>query len=183
MTEIDINSVGSFQKGGCSRWQENDIGKPQVFQGVVEAMNAVRLISAFLGSVIITYGFASTFYTFRVLSEQRAVGITYTASQQAETYLANFLGLPAYGAVIAIALAIAFIVASFAKKVLKPLAPIAYPLAGGTAIFVALLLIESQLGGGAGVIGGAREPLGMALQSVAGATGGLLFDFLRPKAR
>jgi len=86
-----------------------------------------------------------------------------------------------YGAIIAIALLFGFVVAFGVKRILKPLAPIAYPTAGAAALLVMLILVEQQLGGGAGVIGGARDAFGLALQCLAGFIGGGLFAVLRPR--
>lgn len=141
-------------------------------------MAVTRLAIALIVAIFVTYLFASIFYTSQVIAGQASFGATYTLGQQLETYLANFLGLWLYGAMIAIALSAGFLVAFFVKKILKPLAPIAYPLAGATAIYALLILVEAQLGGGAGIIGGARTPLGIALQSLAGAIGGFAFALI-----
>ena len=114
-------------------------------------MKIGQTIGAFLAALAIAYVLAAIFYTERNLAEQALVGIQYTSAQQAETYVSNFAGLWKYGAMIAIALLIGFAVAFGIKRVLRPLAPIAYPTAGAAAIFAMLMLIETQLGGGAGV--------------------------------
>ena len=44
-----------------------------------------------------------------------------------------------------------------------------------------IYLIEQQLGGGAGVIGGARDETGLALQALAGFLGGAVFAVARPR--
>jgi hypothetical protein len=144
-------------------------------------MNFPRTIAAYAASVAATYLLSAVFYTNRVLAGQASFGATYTPAQQAETYLTNIAGLWLYGAMIAIALLAAFAVAWGVKRVLKPLAPVAYPVAGGAAIYVLLALVEAQLGGGAGVIGGARTGLGVALQCLAGFVGGVVFASVRPR--
>lgn len=144
-------------------------------------MAIVRTILAYLGALAVTYILASAFYTTRLLAESAAVGIRYSQSQQIDTYLSNFAGLWIYGAITAVALAAGFIIAFLVKRILRPLAPVAYPVAGAAAIFVMLTLIEAQLGGGAGVIGGARTPLGIVLQCGAGFVGGVIFAMLSPR--
>ncbi|MEM8772043.1 MAG: hypothetical protein AAGD92_10380 [Pseudomonadota bacterium] len=141
-------------------------------------MRIVRVAGAFAASVIIAYFFAAVFYTQRVLAKQAEIGALYTPAQQAETYITNLIGLWLYGAMIAIALLIAFLVAAGVKRVLKPLALVAYPIAGAAAIYVLLTLVEAQLGGGAGIIGGARTALGVGLQCLAGFLGGTAFAVL-----
>jgi hypothetical protein len=142
-------------------------------------MGAVRIIGAYIAAVIVTYGAAAVFYTQQILAKQAAIGAVYTPAQQAETYLANILGLQIYGAVLAVALLIGFIVAAIVKRILKPLAPIAYPLAGAAAVVAAIYFIENTAAaGGAGAIGGARDALGLALQGLAGAFGGFVFALI-----
>ncbi len=146
-------------------------------------MKIAKTVIAFIAAVAVAYSLASVFYTMRTLAAHSAVGIQYTQAQQIETYLANFTGLWIYGALIAIALLAGFVVAFAVKKLLPALAPVAYPVAGGAAIYVLLTLVETQLGGGAGIIGGARTGLGVALQCLAGLAGGLVFAVLRPRGR
>jgi len=144
-------------------------------------MRYLRVFAAFLLAVIVTYAAASTFYTQQVLAQQAAFGAGYTPVQQGQAYLENLIGLaPAFGAVIAIALAVGFVVAALVKRVVRPLARIAYPVAGAAAVFTAIYLIENFAGGGGvGAIGGARDGVGMALQALAGLAGGTVFAVTR----
>ena len=88
----------------------------------------------------------------------------------------------AVGTVFSIALIIGFIVAFALKRLIKPLAMIAYPLAGAAAVVAAIYLVETTMAkGGAGAIWGARDPIGLALQGLAGAFGGTVFALLRPR--
>lgn len=146
-------------------------------------MGILRYVVAYCAAVAVQFVAGGFFYTQQVLAKQFAVGAVYTPAQQLEAYLANYAGLaPLYGAVMAIALLLGFLVASVAKRVLKPLAPIAYPIAGAAAVAAAILLIENTAAaGGAGAIGGARDALGLGLQAASGALGGLVFALLRPK--
>ena len=147
-------------------------------------MRIARIIAAYVAASLVTVVTASAFYTQQILSAQQAIGIEFTAAQQAETYLLNLVGLaPAYGAVLSIALLIGFAAAAGVKRVLKPLAPVAYPVAGAAAVWTAIYLIETVMAsGGASAIGGARTALGLALQCLAGALGGTVFALLsRPR--
>lgn len=143
-------------------------------------MPILRLAIAYIAAVATAFVAASIFYTQQILAKQAEIGADYTPAQQIDTYAANLVGLaPAYGVVLAIALLAGFIIAAIVKRILKPLAPIAYPLAGAAAVFTALYLIENVMAaGGAGAFGGARGPLGLSLQCLAGAAGGLVFAFL-----
>jgi len=147
----------------------------------MNAGNAIKTAIAYLLSVIAAYLLSVAFYTQQVIAKMQAVGAVYSGQQQINTFVDNLTGLWQLASMIAVALMIAFVVAFFVKRVLKPLAPIAYPAAGGAAILLMLYLIEQQLGGGAGVIGGARDATGLALQTLAGFLGGAVFAFMRPR--
>ena len=147
-------------------------------------MRIIKVLAAYVVSVVVTYAAATVFYTQQILAKQAAIGAVYTPAQQAETYLANFTGLTIYGAVISVALLVAFVVAAILKRILKPLAPIAYPLAGAAGVAATILLIENTAAaGGAGAIGGARDALGFGLQCVAGGIGGLVFAWIAGSGR
>ncbi|MEO1135201.1 MAG: hypothetical protein AAFW68_01160 [Pseudomonadota bacterium] len=141
----------------------------------------VRTIIAYLLSTAATYVVATAFYTQQVIAKQAAIGAVYLPSQQFSTLIQNLTGLWIYGAMIAIALVVGFGVAFFVKRLLQPLAPIAYPTAGAAAMLGMILLIEQQLGGGAGIIGGARDALGLTLQCIAGFIGGAVFATMRSR--
>ena len=143
-------------------------------------MRYVKIIGAYIAAAVVTVVLASAFFTQRVIAEQTAIGIEYTPAQQSETYLMNLAGLaPSYGLMLAIALLIGFVVAFGVKQLAKPLAPVAYPVAGAAAVLTAIYLIETLMAkGGAGAIGGARDALGLALQGLAGAVGGVVFALL-----
>lgn len=86
-----------------------------------------------------------------------------------------------YVLVILIAFAVAFFVADVVKALLPVLAAAAYPVAGGLAIYTALVIMEGVYG--VVPILGAQETLGMWLQIAAGVVGGIVFELLRPKPR
>ena len=141
-------------------------------------MKLGRTAFAFILTVLTAYVLAVGFYTQQVIASQSF--IQYSRAQQVETFVYNLSGLWLYGAIIAIALLIGFVVAAIVKRVLTPLAPVAYPVAGALAIPLTVVLIEQVLGGGAGIMSGARGTVGLALQGLAGLAGGVVFAFLRP---
>lgn len=141
-------------------------------------MKLGRTAFAFILTVLTAYVLAVGFYTQQVIASQSF--IQYSRAQQVETFVYNLSGLWLYGAIIAIALLIGFVVAAIVKRVLTPLAAIAYPVAGALAIPLTVVLIEQVLGGGAGIMSGARGTVGLALQGLAGLAGGVVFAFLRP---
>ena len=150
-------------------------------------MGIIRQIVAFLLATITTIVLSAAFYTQQVLAKQAEIGAIYTTEQQLETYVANLKGLvfgsmPSFGLLLAVALAVGFAVAAVLKRILTPLASVAYPIAGGAAVFVLLYAVENLLlGGGVGAFGGARGAVGMALQALAGTVGGIVFAIALPK--
>lgn len=143
-------------------------------------MTIFKIIPSFLASALTTFIFAAIFYTNRVLAAQKAIGVEFTPAQQLDAYLSNAAGLAStYGLVLTAGLAIAFPIAAGVKRVLRPLAPIAFPTAGAVAVYTAIWLIENVVGsGGVGALSGARGAFGLGLQMLAGAIGGALFSFL-----
>ena len=143
----------------------------------------VRLAIAYIAASLTTLALAAAFYTQQVLSKQAVFGVTYTPAQQFQTFIENLLGLaPSYGVVLALGLLVGFSIAAGVKRILVPLAPVAYPLAGAAAVFSAIWLIENVVAsGGIGALGGARGVVGVALQMLAGFVGGAVFTVLRPR--
>lgn len=145
-------------------------------------MRFVQAGVAFVAAATTTYVASVFFYTHQVIGAEIGVGGAYTMEQGLQTLLLNLQGLGLLGAVFSIALLVGFIVAFGVKRVLKPLAPVAYPVAGALAVVAAILLIENTMAkGGAGAIAGARGAFGLALQGLAGGFGGVVFALLRPR--
>ncbi len=150
-------------------------------------MRIFRLAAAFVGAAAVTFGLATMFYTHQVLEKRAAIGLEFTPAQKYSNYLDNLVGfaigtVPSYGMILVIALLIGFVVAAGVKRVLVPLAPIAYPLAGAAAIFVMLWAVETFVAKGSGAFEGASGPVGIALQCFAGFIGGVVFALTRGHA-
>lgn len=150
-------------------------------------MRFVGVIVAWLVSVVVANLAAVALITERVIAEQKAVGAEYNAAEALEAFALNLPGIVSggYGIAIGIALLVAFPVAALVKRVLRPLAPIAYPVAGAAAVVGVLMLINQFAAppGVGGAIPGARSTLELALQALAGGLGGLVFEIMRPKSR
>ena len=146
-------------------------------------MKFAKLATAFIAATLTTFVLAAGFYTQQVLAKQAEIGVTYPPSLAFQTFLDNLTGLaPSYGIVLSFGLLIAFPVAAGVKRILKPLARVAYPIAGATAVFSAIYLIENVVAsGGVGALAGARGALGLSLQMLAGFIGGAAFEMLRPR--
>ncbi|MDZ7629236.1 MAG: hypothetical protein U5J99_12630 [Parvularculaceae bacterium] len=143
-------------------------------------MAIVRILIGFVVAVAFGYLLSAAFLTVQTLSAYP--GFQPSAGALAETYSLNVAGLATgspFIAILAVCFAIAFAVAAIFKRILKPLAPVAYVLGGATALPALFFLVENvMLGGGVGAFFGARDPSDLALQALAGAAGGLVFTLI-----
>ena len=134
------------------------------------------LLPSFLASWLLTFTLASLFHSQYVVNQLVNVDVEIALSDRISLTLADWLGLlPTYGAIIAIALAIAFTVAQwFAKKHPNLRSPL-FIVAGLTAFSVVLIAIESIMN--IHIIAGARG-WGFYTQLLAGAVGGYVFSVI-----
>jgi hypothetical protein len=143
-------------------------------------MTAVRIILGFVAAVAVAYVLSAASLTQQTLSHYP--GLEPDLATYLSTFGMNVLGLaqgsPFVG-ILGAAMAIAFMVAALLKRALRPLAPIAYVIAGAVGVPALFVLVENvMLGGGVGAFFGARDAAGMALQAVSGAVGGLVFTLI-----
>ena len=144
-------------------------------------MRFFKALIAFVLSVITATVLTSLANTQQVLAKLASIGGAVPLEEQVSIYGRDLLTFaPTFGVVIAVGLLIAFIVAFGLRRVLTPLAPIAYPLAGATAIGAILLAISLAFPG-TGAIGGAQTPTGIALFCLGGFLGGVVFAQFRPQ--
>ena len=138
----------------------------------------LKRIPAWLAAVITVVILGVTFQTQNVISRLSNLGtdIGFGERLSMTGYDITHLG-SLYGIFIAIALAIAFLASGFLFRFTKFGRSIIYPIAGGLAILVMLLLMK-QAFFDVHIIAGARDSLGIALQILAGATGGWVFAHL-----
>lgn len=146
-------------------------------------MALVRILIGYLAATAVAVTLASAFHTQMVITALGQAGAAVPLDRRLAMTSSDLVGLiPQFGAVIAIGLAVGFLIAAGLRRVLKPLAPIAYPLAGAAAIGVALTAMSMAFDG-ITPIAGARTTAGFALQCLAGAIGGFVFSMIavRPK--
>ena len=135
-----------------------------------------RLLPIFLVSWLFTFTLASLFHSQYVVNQLVDVGVMVSLSDRINLTLNDWLGLlPTYGAIIAIALAIAFFAVVLLVKKFKKYSMVLFVASGITAFAVVLVAIESIMN--IHIIAGARG-WGFYLQLLAGALGGLLFALL-----
>jgi hypothetical protein len=146
-------------------------------------MTFFRIGIAFILAWLVAYTASVAFYTRQILAGYAELGLSIPFADAFSTFRDNFAGQlqspdgPSWGIIVAVALAVAFLVAAGVKRIIRPLASVAYPVAGAAAIGGILALIESQFPG-VGAIGGARTALGVALQMSAGLIGGVVFSIV-----
>ncbi|TMO05046.1 hypothetical protein CWB60_13860 [Pseudoalteromonas sp. S327] len=135
-----------------------------------------RLLPIFLVSWLFTFTLASLFHSQYVVNQLVDVGVVVSLSDRINLTLDDWLGLlPTYGAIIAIALAIAFFAVVLLVKKFKKYSMALFVASGITAFAAVLVAIESIMN--IHIIAGARG-WGFYLQLLAGALGGLLFALL-----
>ncbi|MEL0634524.1 hypothetical protein V6237_17255 [Pseudoalteromonas carrageenovora] len=135
-----------------------------------------RVLPSFLVSWLLTFTLASLFHSQYVVNQLVDVGVVVRLSDRINLTLDDWLGLlPTYGAIIAIALAIAFLVTAKLIKKVKQYNVALFIAAGIAALAVVLIAIESIMN--IHIIAGARG-WGFYMQLLAGAVGGYTFSHL-----
>ena len=139
----------------------------------IVAYFAAVATTAVLGSI------ASTHFVLRGLTE---LGVSIDFGKQLHAFGHDVLGMgPMLGVLVAFCFLIAYPVAALVVRFLPRLRTASYSAAGAVAILVALYAMETALA--TMPIAGARTPLGLAAQGVAGAAGGLVFALLSSRRR
>ena len=152
-------------------------------------MNWLRRIGGYAASVALATALACVFSTHFVLSALGDLGVAIGAGLWLATMGRDLLGMgPLYGAIIAFGFLIAFPVASLILWRLRHwgmepqgLPSIGFAIAGAAAVLTALLTMQGLLGDMP--VAGARTPLGLAAQALAGAIGGLAYPWLAGASR
>jgi hypothetical protein len=135
-----------------------------------------RILPSFLVSWLLTFTLASLFHSQYVVNQLVNVGVVVDFSDRVNLTLDDWLGLlPTYGAIIAIALFIAFFAAGLLYKKVKKQQTQLFVIAGIIAFVVVLVAIESIMN--IHIIAGARG-WGFYAQLLAGAVGGYVYSQL-----
>ena len=140
-----------------------------------------RILPSFLVSWLLTFTLASLFHSQYVVNELVNVGVVVGFSDRASLTLDDWLGLlPTYGAIIAVALAIAFFATTKLNKKVQKYSTQLFVIAGIVAFSIVLIAIESIMN--IHIIAGARG-WGFYAQLLAGAVGGFAFSQLFKAAK
>ena len=137
-------------------------------------MDKARMIGGFIAAVLVALVAASIAHTHFTIQGLRAVGAEVPPAMALDTVGGDLVGLaPSFGAVIAIALLLGFLVAGLARRFIKLPRAVAFALAGGAALGTALWLM--RLSYEITPLGSARSWAGFLTLCAAGALGGLVF--------
>ena len=136
-----------------------------------------KLSISFAMSVVVTYTLASVAHTQQVLSGLLELGVLIPLADRIGMIAGDWIGLYLYMVVIAIGLLIAFSVMELLRRVLPVPRALLYAIGGALAMLV--ILVSMRELGPMTPIAGARGGLGLFLQCVAGAIGGVVFGVRR----
>ena len=129
-----------------------------------------RIFFGFIGAALTTYVIGVVLNAQFVIG---AHGVPVSIGDRLSMTAFDISNMTLYLIIIAIALALGFVVAAILKRVLPSLASIAYPLAGAAAIATTLGLMYMMFQ--TVPISGARGLFGFAAQVLAGGLGGWVF--------
>jgi hypothetical protein len=132
-----------------------------------------KLSISFALSVAVAYTLASVAHTQQVLSGLLDLGVLIPLADRIAMIAGDWIGLYLYMVVIAIGLLIAFSVMGLLGRVVLLPRVLLYGLGGALAMLV--ILVSMRELGSLTPIAGARGVLGLSLQCVAGAVGGVVF--------
>lgn len=148
--------------------------------GMIRMKDLLRTAPAWSAAVLVTTAVASMVQSWQVQSGLTDLGVDIPPALAAETAMRDLAGLAIpLLLVFGLALLLGFAVAGWLRKRLPRLASLAWPIAGATAIAVALVLMKLQLD--ITPLAGARGLDGFLLFCAAGALGGLVYAWLRPE--
>lgn len=140
----------------------------------------VKVGPAWAAAGLVTTAMTSLIHSWQVQEGITSLGVEIPPDVAVQTGLADLAGLalPVF-LVFGVALALGFAMAAVLKPRLPLLEPIAWPLAGSLAVATALLLMRFQFE--MTPLAGARGLDGLLLLCGAGAMGGLVFAWLKPR--
>ena len=143
----------------------------------------IKRIGGLLAAALITVILGVTFQTQNVLGRLNNIGADVSLSERISMTVYDIQHLGSlYIIFVSIALAVAFLLGSLVYRFVKFGRAIIFMVAGGAAILVMLFAMKVQFFD-VHIIAGARDGLGLGLQMLAGAIGGLIFAVMtQPKS-
>lgn len=140
--------------------------------------SALNWIGCWLLAALLAFVLGSVFATQVILANVASLGLDVDLAVRMQSTVHDLLGLlPSYLPLVAVALLLGLPVAAGLSRWLPTQGLLLYVIAGAVAVITVHLLIKAILG--LSGFAAARTLVGLALQGVAGALGGLLFYRLR----
>jgi hypothetical protein len=134
----------------------------------------LRVLAAYLAAVLVTYTGAVVAHSQSVVARLADMGVDESLPDRLGHTLHDLTGMAGlFLPIIAVTLAIAFLVASQLMRLLPRWRPVGYAVAGGVAMLAVHVILEQTLA--ITPIAAARTTLGMTLQALAGVLGGWVF--------
>ncbi|MBL4871687.1 MAG: hypothetical protein JKX72_12125 [Robiginitomaculum sp.] len=138
-------------------------------------------ILAFIVSLLTAVILATFFSTQFIIAGLKTAGADVSLGQRFSMSLYDIINMgPIYAIFITIGLPIAFLVAGLIFRKVKIKRALIYTLAGAACFLVMLYLMKAVFFG-VPIIGGARTPLGLMFQALAGGIAGYIFARLTAK--
>ena len=138
-------------------------------------MSFVRPIGSFFAAVIVAIILGSIASTHFVLGALSDLGVAIPFPDRLAMTIQDIVGIaPLYGAIIGTGLLVAFVASIFVSKLAPNLRWFVYLVAGGTAVGVTLITLQTVFGG-IMPISGARSTGGFIAQIAVGAIAGYVF--------
>ncbi|MEM9234667.1 MAG: hypothetical protein AAGA69_10595 [Pseudomonadota bacterium] len=133
----------------------------------------IRIFGAWIAAVLTTYVLCAATSQLVVTSRVAAGEVDVPLGSWLGSIVDAVSNMTTLLPVIGIAFAVGFTVAAGLKRILTPLAGVAYPIAGAAAQLAPLLLMRNIFG--IFPLLGAQTSIGLILQILAGAAGGYVF--------
>ena len=154
-----------------------------MFERVCFMLKRSTLFIPLIISVTLTTILASLASSFRTISMLSEIGAPISLAESLKTALYDLQHFaPLYGLFILIAFTIAFLVTQFTFKRFHHKPKLIYGVAAMSAIWVMLWAMK-QVFFGVPIVAGARDGLGLSLQLIAGALGGIVFIILKTRLK
>ncbi|MEM1192879.1 MAG: hypothetical protein AAGH42_05750 [Pseudomonadota bacterium] len=151
-------------------------------------MAAVRFLVAFVLATLTTFLLASIFQSQQVIGRLRKIGAEVSLGEQLTMTVDDIVGFAtrsdiglSFPVIIAAGLFVGFAIAEILRRIIRPLAPVAFIIAGAAAMGVMMVAMYTVFQ--ASPIAGARGAIGVTLQMLAGAVGGWIFTNLNPASK
>lgn len=140
----------------------------------------LRVLTAYLAAVLVAYAGAAIAHTQFVMARLDDMGVDVGAADRLEATLHDLAGMaPLFLPMVAVALAVAFLIAHAVIRRLPHWRPVGYALAGGLAVLTIHVVLYQAFS--ITPVAGARTTLGLTAQALCGALGGWVFLLCLPR--